>query len=127
MIIHVQVIRPSDILKSTPNIVNLLAVGLLYWTTFVVANCAAIIASQAMISGAFAVISQSLSLSCFPRVKIVHTSIKYEGQVYIPEINYFLMIACVVVTYAFKSTENIGHAYGEIDIHICFFNNCTSF
>ncbi|KAK1371383.1 hypothetical protein POM88_037475 [Heracleum sosnowskyi] len=42
---------------------------------------AAIIASQALISGAFAIISQSLSLSCFPRVKVVHTSAKYEGQV----------------------------------------------
>lgn len=77
-----------------------------------VANAAAIIASQAMISGAFAIISQSLSLSCFPRVKVVHTSAKYEGQVYIPEINYVLMIACVLVTYGFKTTEKIGHAYG---------------
>ncbi|KAG6426673.1 hypothetical protein SASPL_110900 [Salvia splendens] len=84
----------------------------LYWPTFVVANAAAIIASQAMISGAFAIISQSLSLSCFPRVKVVHTSAKYEGQVYIPEINYLLMIACVLVTYGFKTTEKIGHAYG---------------
>lgn len=87
-------------------------VGPLYWPTFVVANAAAIIASQAMISGAFAIISQSLSLGCFPRVKVVHTSAKYEGQVYIPEINYILMVACVVVTYAFKTTEKIGNAYG---------------
>ncbi|PIN01828.1 hypothetical protein CDL12_25661 [Handroanthus impetiginosus] len=86
--------------------------GPLYWPTFVVANAAAIIASQAMISGAFAIISQSLSLSCFPRVKVVHTSTKYEGQVYIPEVNYALMVACVIVTYAFKTTEQIGHAYG---------------
>ncbi|KAK6139078.1 hypothetical protein DH2020_027174 [Rehmannia glutinosa] len=85
----------------------------LYWPTFVVANAAAIIASQAMISGAFAIVSQSLSLRCFPRVKVVHTSAKYEGQVYIPEVNYLLMIACVVVTYGFKTTEKIGHAYGK--------------
>ncbi|KAL3637069.1 Potassium transporter 5 [Castilleja foliolosa] len=84
----------------------------LYWPTFVVANAAAIIASQAMISGSFAIVSQSLSLRCFPRVKVVHTSPKHEGQVYIPEINYLLMIACIVVTYGFKTTEKIGHAYG---------------
>ncbi|XP_022158412.1 potassium transporter 5 [Momordica charantia] len=84
----------------------------LYWPTFVVAVAASIIASQAMISGAFAIISQSLSLGCFPRVKVVHTSHKYEGQVYIPEINYLLMLACVIVTVAFRTTENIGHAYG---------------
>ncbi|XP_073138729.1 potassium transporter 5-like [Henckelia pumila] len=86
--------------------------GPLYWPTFVVAIAAAVIASQAMISGAFAIVSQSLSLSCFPRVKVVHTSAKYEGQVYIPDINYFLMIACVIVTYGFKSPEKIANAYG---------------
>ncbi|RVW54593.1 Potassium transporter 20 [Vitis vinifera] len=57
----------------------------LYWPMFVVAVSAAIIASQAMISGTFSIIQQSLSLGCFPRVKIMHTSTKYEGQVYIPE------------------------------------------
>lgn len=46
----------------------------MYWPTFVIAVLAAIIASQAMISGAFAIIAQSLSLGCFPRVKVVHTS-----------------------------------------------------
>ncbi|KAK6139124.1 hypothetical protein DH2020_027132 [Rehmannia glutinosa] len=71
-----------------------------------------VIASQAMISGTFAIISQSLSLGCFPRVKVVHTSSKYEGQVYIPEINYIFMVACVLVTYGFKTTVKIGNAYG---------------
>ncbi|KAF5449181.1 hypothetical protein F2P56_029658 [Juglans regia] len=84
----------------------------IYWPTFVVAVAAAIIASQAMISGAFAILSQSQNLGCFPRIKVVHTSAKYEGQVYIPEANYFLMIACVIVTVAFKTTDKIGNAYG---------------
>ncbi|WVZ21452.1 hypothetical protein V8G54_008774 [Vigna mungo] len=86
--------------------------GPLYWPTFVVAVAAAIIASQAMISGAFSIISQALSLGCFPRVRVVHTSIKHHGQVYIPEINYMFMIACIVVCAAFKTTEKISHAYG---------------
>ncbi|KAF7839446.1 potassium transporter 5-like [Senna tora] len=84
----------------------------LYWPTFVVAVAAAIIASQAMISGAFSIISQGLNLGCFPRVRVVHTSTKHEGQVYIPEVNYMFMIACVVVSAAFRTTENISHAYG---------------
>ncbi|XP_054788685.1 potassium transporter 5-like [Prosopis cineraria] len=84
----------------------------LYWPMFVIAVLASIIASQAMISGTFSIIQQSLSLGCFPRVKIVHTSAKYEGQVYIPEINFILMIACVAVTAAFKTTTKIGNAYG---------------
>jgi KUP system potassium uptake protein len=85
----------------------------LYWPVFVIAVLAAIIASQAMISGTFSIIQQSLSLGCFPRVKIVHTSAKYEGQVYIPEINYLLMLACVGVTLGFRSTTRIGNAYGN--------------
>lgn len=86
----------------------------LYWPMFVVAVLSAIIASQAMISGTFSIIQQSLSLGCFPRVKVVHTSSKYEGQVYIPEVNFLLMLACLVVTLAFKETDKIGNAYGNI-------------
>ncbi|XP_055802588.1 potassium transporter 5-like [Solanum dulcamara] len=84
----------------------------IYWPTFVVAVAAAIIASQAMISGTFSIVSQAQSIGCFPRVKVIHTSIKHGGQVYIPELNYFLMIACVLVTLSFKTTEKLGHAYG---------------
>ncbi|GLT28278.1 hypothetical protein SLA2020_032210 [Shorea laevis] len=92
----------------------------LYWPQFVVAVLAAIIASQAMISGTFSIISQSLSLGCFPKVKVIHTSAKYEGQVYIPEINYMLMVACVIVTAAFKTTTKIGNAYGIAVVAVMF-------
>lgn len=86
----------------------------MYWPTFAVAVAAAIIASQALISGAFSTISQSLILGCFPKVKVIHTSTKHEGQVYIPEINYILMLACVIITVSFKTTEKLGNAYGMI-------------
>ncbi|KAG0462770.1 hypothetical protein HPP92_021246 [Vanilla planifolia] len=86
--------------------------GPLFWPTFLIAIAASIIASQAMISGAFSIIQQSQGLSCFPRVRVIHTSVKYEGQVYIPEVNYTLMVACVIVTGIFRSTTNIGNAYG---------------
>ncbi|KAG6647810.1 potassium transporter 5-like [Carya illinoinensis] len=95
----------------------------LYWPMFVVAILASIVASQAMISGTFSIVQQSLSLGCFPRVKVVHTSAKYEGQVYIPEVNYILMLACVGVTLGFRSTEKIGHAYG---IAVVFVMTLTS-
>ncbi|XP_043710558.1 potassium transporter 5-like [Telopea speciosissima] len=95
----------------------------LYWPMFVVAVMASIIASQAMISGTFSIIQQSLSLGCFPRVKIVHTSTKYEGQVYVPEINYLLMLACVGVTLGFRTTTKIGNAYG---IAVVFVMTLTS-
>ncbi|KAB1203080.1 Potassium transporter 5 [Morella rubra] len=86
--------------------------GSLFWPTFVVAIMAAVIASQAMISGTFSIIQQSLSLGCFPRVKVVHTSTKYEGQIFIPEVNYILMVGCVAVTLAYRTTTKIGNAYG---------------
>ncbi|KAJ0977696.1 hypothetical protein J5N97_013170 [Dioscorea zingiberensis] len=94
-----------------------------YWPMFVVAMFAAIIASQAMISGAFSIVQQSLSLGCFPRVKIIQTSNKYEGQVYVPEMNYIIMVACVVITLVFKNTEKIGNAYG---IAVVFVMTLTS-
>ncbi|KAL4603642.1 hypothetical protein ACB092_10G139200 [Castanea dentata] len=95
----------------------------LYWPMFLVAILASIVASQAMISGTFSIVQQSLSLGCFPRVKIVHTSAKHEGQVYILEVNYLLMLACVGVTLAFRSTEKIGNAYG---IAVVFVMTLTS-
>ncbi|KAK8486905.1 hypothetical protein V6N13_002902 [Hibiscus sabdariffa] len=95
----------------------------IYWPMFVIAVAAAIIASQAMISGTFSIIQQSLALGCFPRVKVVHTSSKYEGQVYIPEINYLLMLACVGVTAGFRTTQKIGNAYG---IAVVFVMTLTS-
>ncbi|KAK9983650.1 hypothetical protein SO802_033175 [Lithocarpus litseifolius] len=86
--------------------------GPLYWPTFVVVVLASLIASQAIISGTLSIIQQSLSLGCFPRVIVIHTSTKYEGQVYVPEANYLLMLACVAVTLGFRTTTNIGNAYG---------------
>ncbi|KAK4780038.1 hypothetical protein SAY87_016144 [Trapa incisa] len=90
----------------------------LYWPVFVSAVTATVVASQAMISGAFAIVSQSLTLGCFPRVKVIHTSAKYEGQVYIPEVNYILMTACIAVTAAFKTTDKIGNAYGTAVVSV---------
>lgn len=80
---------------------------------FTLAVLAAIIASQALITGTFAIIQQSLALGCFPRVKTMHTSIKHHGQIYIPEINTLLMIACVLTTIGFKNTDKLSNAYGE--------------
>lgn len=85
----------------------------MYWPQFIVAVLAAIIASQSLISASFSIIQQSVALECFTRVKVVHTSAEHEGQVYVPEINTLLMLACVGVTLGFKNTLKIGNAYGE--------------
>ncbi|KAF8411281.1 hypothetical protein HHK36_003828 [Tetracentron sinense] len=84
----------------------------IYWVMFVVSTAAAIVASQATISATFSIIKQALALGCFPRVKVVHTSRKFLGQIYIPEINWILMILCIAVTVGFKNQSQIGNAYG---------------
>ncbi|KAJ7547410.1 hypothetical protein O6H91_08G084600 [Diphasiastrum complanatum] len=83
-----------------------------YWPVFVTAVLAAIVASQAMISATFSIVKQSMALGCFPRVKVVHTSAKHIGQVFIPELNLFLMLGCIAVTVGFKDTTKLGNAYG---------------
>lgn len=85
----------------------------LFWPMFIVATLSAIVASQALISASFSIIRQSIALGCFPRVTMKHTSEKYEGQVYSPEVNYFLMIVCILITVGFKGGPEIGQAFGE--------------
>ncbi|XP_021737650.1 potassium transporter 10-like isoform X1 [Chenopodium quinoa] len=84
----------------------------IYWPVFVIATLAAIVASQATISATFSIIKQALALGCFPRVKVVHTSKKFLGQVYIPDINWILMVLCIAVTAGFRNQNQIGNAYG---------------
>jgi KUP system potassium uptake protein len=91
--------------------------GLVVGTPFlipmiVLATAAAIIASQALISGAFSLTNQAVQLGYVPRVTVVHTSHKAEGQIYIPEVNYLLMVSCVALVLAFKSSSNLAAAYG---------------
>ncbi|RZB90703.1 potassium transporter 11 isoform X2 [Glycine max] len=84
----------------------------IYWPVFVVATLAAIVASQATISATFSIIKQANAHGCFPRIKVVHTSKKFLGQIYIPDINWILMILCIAVTAGFKNQSQIGNAYG---------------
>ncbi len=78
----------------------------------VLATVAAVIASQALISGAFSLTRQAVQLGYSPRVTILHTSRSEAGQIYVPEINNILMIGCLVLVVAFGSTTAIGAAYG---------------
>jgi KUP system potassium uptake protein len=73
---------------------------------------AAIIASQALISGAFSLTQQAIQLGLSPRIHIVHTSAKMKGQIYIPSINYALMIACLALVLSFKESGRLAGAYG---------------
>jgi K+ transporter len=85
-----------------------------FWPVFVVATLASVVGSQAVISATFSIINQCLALGCFPRVKVVHTSKNIYGQIYIPEINWIMLIICVAVTVGFQNTIDIGNAYGTL-------------
>ena len=86
----------------------------IYWPVFIVATAAAIVASQATISATFSIIKQAFAHGCFPRVKVIHTSKKFLGQIYVPDINWILMILCIAVTAGFENQSQIGNAYGNV-------------
>ena len=76
------------------------------------ATAAAVIASQALISGSFSLTMQAVQLGYVPRVAIEHTSSSERGQIYIPWINWVLMVACIGLVLGFRSSENLAAAYG---------------
>lgn len=88
------------------------------WPAFAVATAAAIVSSQATISATYSIIKQALAVGCFPRVKIIHTSKKYLGQIYSPDINWILMVLCIAVTAGFKKQSQIANAYGTAVIMV---------
>lgn len=78
----------------------------------ILATVATVIASQAVISGAFSMTSQAILLGFVPRMKVQHTSDKEIGQIYMPLINWTLLVLVVAVVLAFKKSENLAAAYG---------------
>lgn len=96
------------------------------WPVLVVAILASVVGSQAIISGTFSIINQSQSLGCFPRVKVIHTSDKIHGQIYIPEINWMLMILCIAVAVGFRDTKHMGNASGLALMTVMLVTTCLT-
>ncbi|XP_062228660.1 potassium transporter 24-like [Phragmites australis] len=94
------------------------------WPVLGIAILAAVVGSQAVITGTFSVIKQCCSLNCFPRVKIVHTSSTVHGQIYIPEINWILMMLCLAVTIGFRNTKHLANAQGLAVITVMLVTTC---
>uniref|UniRef100_M4E3Y7 Potassium transporter n=4 Tax=Brassica campestris TaxID=3711 RepID=M4E3Y7_BRACM len=94
------------------------------WPVLAIAILAAVVGSQAIITGTFSIIKQCTSLGCFPKVKIVHTSSKMHGQIYIPEINWTLMLLCLAVTVGFRDTKHISNASGLAVITVMLVTTC---
>ena len=78
----------------------------------ILATCAAFIASQAVISGAFSITHQAIQLGFVPRLSIRHTSDEHEGQIYIPVLNWALMISVILLVLFFRNSSNLASAYG---------------
>ena len=75
------------------------------------ATCATIIASQAVITGAYSLTRQAVNLGLLPRMKILHTS-EHSGQVYMPQVNYILMVGVIILVLLFKTSTNLAATYG---------------
>ena len=89
----------------------LLAPQWFQWPLLIIASMAAVIASQAVITGAFSVTQQAIQLGFMPRMSIKHTSVS-AGQIYIPVINFMLMIAVIILVLMFQRSSNLTAAYG---------------
>jgi KUP system potassium uptake protein len=100
-----------------------LAPAFFLYPLVVIAAAAAVIASQAMISGAFSIAQQAVQLGYLPRLSIVHTSGEARGQIYVPEINRFLLVACIALVLAFRNSSGLAAAYG---IAVMGTMTCTS-
>jgi KUP system potassium uptake protein len=86
--------------------------GPLLMPMVVLATLATVIASQALISGAFTLTEQAINLTLLPRMTVLHTSTTQRGQVYVPAVNVALGVACVALVLAFRSSDNLAAAYG---------------
>ena len=76
------------------------------------ATLVTVIASQAVITGAFSIAQQAMSLGLFPRMNITHTSETEQGQIYVGQINWLIMIGVIILVLVFKSSSNLASAYG---------------
>ncbi|MEO8564419.1 MAG: potassium transporter Kup [bacterium] len=90
----------------------LLAPRWFLYPLLLLATLAAIVASQALISGVFSLAQQAVQLGFSPRLTIVHTSEEEHGQIYVPQINQALMIGTLCIVWGFKSSSALGSAYG---------------
>jgi KUP system potassium uptake protein len=86
--------------------------GWALYPVVVIGTMAAVIASQALITGAYSLTMQAVQLGYIPRVQIDHTSARERGQIYIPQVNWLLMISCVALTLGFRDSTHVAAAYG---------------
>ncbi len=107
--------QSATILDDPTAIANpffLLAPSWAHWPLVVLATMATVIASQAVITGAFSVAKQAAQLGYLPRLRVVHTSEQTEGQIYVPWINWLLAVSVLTLVFTFESSAALAYAYG---------------
>jgi KUP system potassium uptake protein len=103
---------PAQALETVKNPFFYLAPEMFRLPLVLLATAATVIASQAVISGAFSVTQQAIQLGFIPRLRITHTSEKARGQIYIPIVNWALMIMVILLVLTFQTSSNLAAAYG---------------
>ena len=98
--------------ESVENPFFLMVEGWLVIPLVLLATAVTVIASQAVITGAFSIAQQAMSLGLFPRMSITHTSETEHGQIYVSQINWMLLVGVVMLVLVFKSSSNLASAYG---------------
>jgi KUP system potassium uptake protein len=98
--------------ETTENPFFMMAPDVLQAPLVILATMATIVASQAVITGAFSLTQQAVQLGLLPRLQIVNTSAREHGQIYLPQINYLLLAGVVILVLAFKSSSALASAYG---------------
>ncbi|MBA3527439.1 MAG: potassium transporter Kup [Sphingomonas sp.] len=103
---------PAEAVETVKNPFFYLAPEMLRLPLVLLATAATIIASQAVISGAFSVTQQAIQLGFVPRLRITHTSERAAGQIYIPVVNWALLVMVIALVLTFRSSSNLAAAYG---------------
>jgi KUP system potassium uptake protein len=98
--------------ESVENPFFLMVEGWMVMPLVILATAVTVIASQAVITGAFSIAQQAMSLGLFPRMSITHTSETEQGQIYVAQINWMLLVGVVMLVLVFKSSTNLASAYG---------------
>ena len=91
----------------------------------ILATLATVVASQALISGAFSLTSQAIGLGLFPRFDVKHTHLDHAGQIYIPVVNWGLYLGCVALVIAFGSSSALAAAYGLAVAGVMLITSCA--
>ncbi len=95
------------------------------WPMIILSTFATVIASQALISGAFTLLSQSIGLGIFPRLKVIQTHHEHSGQTYVPFMNFLLYLGTVVLTIQFGSSTRLASFYGFSMLSVMFITTLT--